>query len=88
MNERQEILDFENSFNTDVNSMTTPVARYESNSKLIGQVMNFDPNGPARRPNAETLANIKKLSSEYKLGQLLCKSRQPDFLLSLIQRQV
>ena len=31
---------------------------------------------------------MRKLNSEYKLGQLLCKSRQPDFLLNLIKRQV
>ncbi len=44
--------------------------------------------GQVRRPTNETIQNIKKLNSEYKLGQLLCKCRQPDFLLSLIKRQV
>jgi hypothetical protein len=59
----------------------------ESNSKLIGQVMKFDPSGPARRPPMDTIQNIRKLNSEYKLGQLLCKCRNPDLLLSLIKRQ-
>jgi hypothetical protein len=41
-----------------------------------------------RRPTNETIQNIRKLNAEYKLGQMLCKSRQPDFLLALIKRQV
>ena len=49
--------------------------------------MKFDPNGPPRRPPLDTIQNIRKLNSEYKLGQLLCKCRQPDLLLSLIKRQ-
>lgn len=43
--------------------------------------------GPPRRPTSEAIQNIKKLNSEYKLGQLLCKSRNPDFLLMLINGQ-
>lgn len=85
--EREEILEFENSFTAQDPNSTAPRST-EANSKLIGQVMKFDPSGVARRPPLETLQSIKKLSAEYKLGQLLCKSRQPDFLLSLIHRQV
>lgn len=48
--------------------------------------MKLDPTGPPRRPIVETIQNIRKLNSEYKLGQFLCKSRQPDFLLMLIKR--
>lgn len=83
--ERNEIVEFENSFAA---GDPTKVLKTEATSQLIGQVMKFDPNGVARRPPQETILNIRKLNSEYKLGQLLCKSRQPDFLLSLIQRQV
>lgn len=43
--------------------------------------------GPPRRPPPDAIQNIRKLNSEYKLGQLLCKSRQPDLLLDLIKRQ-
>ena len=43
--------------------------------------------GAPRRPTNETIVNIRKLNIEYKLGQLLCKSRQPDFLLKLIKQQ-
>lgn len=85
--ERQQILDFENSFSAS-DPPSNRVLRTEMNSQLIGQVMRFDPNGVARRPPAETIQHIKKLNSEYKLGQLLCKNRQPDFLLSLIEKQV
>jgi hypothetical protein len=49
--------------------------------------MLFDPSGPPRRPNPDIIQNIRKLNTEYKLGQLLCKCRQPDFLLALIKRQ-
>lgn len=85
--EKQQILEFENSFAA-ADPLSGGVIRTEANSKLIGQVMRFDPNGVARRPPADTIQNIKKLNAEYKLGQLLCKSRQPDFLLSLIEKQV
>lgn len=87
MAERQKILEFENSFSV-ADSLSNRVLRTEMNSQLIGQVMRFDPNGVARRPPPENIQYIKKLNSEYKLGQLLCKSREPDFLLSLIEKQV
>ncbi len=41
-----------------------------------------------RRPTNETIQDIRKLNAEYKLGQMLCKSRQSDSLLALIKRQV
>lgn len=90
-NERAEILEFENWYEKSQAEKTGSVVvttRNETNSQLIGQVMKFDPTGPARRPTAETLKSIRKLNAEYRLGQLLCKSRQPDFLLDLIKTQV
>ena len=51
-------------------------------------ILNQIISGHARRPTNETIQNIRKLNAEYKLGQLLCKSRNPDFLLALIKRQV
>jgi integrator complex subunit 1 len=82
--EKQEVLEVEN-----LNEMRqgTNITRTEANSKLIGQVMLFDPNGPPRRPPPDVVQSIKKLNSDYKLGQMLCKSRQPDFLLAIIKRQ-
>lgn len=82
--EKQEILDFENCFELKQGSK---IIRTEENSKLIGQVMKFDPIGSPRQPPHETIQQMRKLNSEYKLGQLLCKSRDPDFLLKLIKRQ-
>jgi integrator complex subunit 1 len=82
--ERSEILDFENYFELKQGSTAT---RNETNSKLIGFLMKFDPTGVARQANNDVIQNIKKLNSEYKLGQLLCKCREPDLLLSLIERQ-
>lgn len=82
--EKQEILEFENCFELKQGSK---IVRTEMNSKLIGQVMKFDPTGCPRRPTNDTIQNIRKLNSEYKLGQLLCKSRHPDFLLKLIKGQ-
>jgi hypothetical protein len=82
--ERQEILEFENRFELKQGSH---VVRTEANSQLIGKVMRYDPSGPPRRPQNDTIQNIKKLNSEYKLGQMLCKCRQPDYLLTLIKRQ-
>ncbi|RNA14309.1 Integrator complex subunit 1 [Brachionus plicatilis] len=116
--EKAEILEFENMFEAKQGTSN----KTEANSKLIGQVMKFDPLrfkrrlkpfgqirdisiflyitdcqhhrnfsfcglGPPRRPPAEAIMNIRKLNSEYKLGQLLCKSRNPDFLLMLINSQ-
>jgi integrator complex subunit 1 len=82
--EKQEILEFENLFGT---KQGLSVRFTETNSNLISRVMKFEPTGPPRRPPNELIQSIRKLNSEYKLGQLLCKSRQPDFLLSLIKRQ-
>ena len=93
--ERHEILRFENAFEAKQLLQATPqqqqqpqpIVRTEANSQLIGQVMRFEPSGVARRPPADTVQTIRKLNAEYKLGQLLCKSRQPDYLLGLIKRQ-
>jgi hypothetical protein len=82
--EKQEILEIENLIEI---RQGTDIIRTEANSKLIGQIMLFDPNGPPRRPTVEVIQGIRKLNADYKLGQALCKSRQPDFLLALIKRQ-
>ena len=47
----------------------------------------MDPHGPLRRPPAAVLDQLKQMNSHYKLGHLLCRSRQPDFLLDILQRQ-
>lgn len=44
--------------------------------------------GPPRRPPPHILDQVKSLNQSLRLGHLLCRSRNPDFLLNIIQRQV
>ena len=44
--------------------------------------------GPARRPPQSVIDQLKATNKSLKLGQRLCRSRSPDFLLEIIQRQV
>lgn len=84
VNEKREILELENSFEAMQNN---PVVRTEADSKLIGQIMIFDPTSHARLPPSDFISKLKALNTDYKLGQLLCKNRNPDFLLMLIKSQ-
>ncbi|XP_055874632.1 integrator complex subunit 1 isoform X1 [Biomphalaria glabrata] len=74
-------------FETHLAAATSKVTITESNSLLIGQLINNDPTGPARFPPAEILEQLKSLNHSLKLGQMLCRSRNPDFLLRIINRQ-
>lgn len=44
--------------------------------------------GIARNPPPAITEQLKLLNDNLKIGQMLCRSRQPDFLLDIIQRQV
>lgn len=44
--------------------------------------------GPPRRPPPQVQEQVKSLNQSLRLGHLLCRSRNPDFLLNIIQRQV
>jgi len=44
--------------------------------------------GPGRRPSQTVIEQLKATNKSLKLGQRLCRSRSPDFLLEIIQRQV
>ena len=44
--------------------------------------------GAARKPPAAVLDQLKTLNQNLHLGNMLCRSRSPDFLLNIIQRQV
>lgn len=48
----------------------------------------FSGRGPPRRPPPHVLEQVKSLNQSLRLGHLLCRSRHPDFLLNIIQRQV
>lgn len=77
--ERQQILDFE--------SHLAQKTITEQNSLLLSQLITFEPNGPARKPPPIVLEQLKALNTSHKIGHLLCRSRNPDFLVDIIQRQ-
>ena len=43
--------------------------------------------GPARKLPSSVIELVKTVNRTLKLGQLLCRCRSPDFLLSVIKRQ-
>ncbi|XP_052774424.1 integrator complex subunit 1-like [Mya arenaria] len=81
--EKQEILEFEGH----LAASTTKVTITEANSLLIAQLKSMTPNGPARKPPQAILDQLRSLNDSLKIGQMLCRSRKPDFLLDIIQRQ-
>lgn len=81
--EKQKILEFE----THLAAASTKVTITESNSLLLSKLITMDPQGVTRRPPQQVLEQLKALNETLKLGHLLCRSRKPDFLLGIIQRQ-
>lgn len=81
--ERTHILEFE----THLAAATSKVVITEQNSLLLSQLMLMDPMGVARRPPMHILEQFQNQNATHKLGHLLCRSRKPDLLLDIIQRQ-
>ncbi|CAJ0964941.1 unnamed protein product [Ranitomeya imitator] len=81
--EKQEILAFE----SHLAAASTKQTITESNSLLLSQLTSLDPQGPPRRPPPNAIEQVKSLNQSLRLGHLLCRSRSPDFLLNIIQRQ-
>ncbi|XP_066129613.1 integrator complex subunit 1 isoform X1 [Saccopteryx bilineata] len=81
--EKQEILAFEGH----LAAASTKQTITESSSLLLSQLTSLDPQGPPRRPPPHILDQVKSLNQSLRLGHLLCRSRNPDFLLNIIQRQ-
>uniref|UniRef100_A0A8C1WSC8 Integrator complex subunit 1 n=1 Tax=Cyprinus carpio TaxID=7962 RepID=A0A8C1WSC8_CYPCA len=81
--ERQEILAFE----SHLAAASTKQTITENNSLLLSQLTCLEPKGPPRRPPPHVLDQLKSLNQSLRLGHLLCRSRNPDFLLNIIQRQ-
>ncbi|XP_053696102.1 integrator complex subunit 1 [Sabethes cyaneus] len=77
--EKAHILEFENHLASNVIT--------EQNSLLLSQLILMDPRGVARRPPNQVLEQIQSLNVTHRLGHLLCRSRKPDLLLEIIQRQ-
>ena len=81
--ERQEILDFE----TQLAAATNKATITESTSLLLAQLITMDPAGPLRKPRQEFLDSLQSSNQRFRIGHLLCRSRSPDFLLDILQRQ-
>ncbi|XP_008849644.1 integrator complex subunit 1 isoform X3 [Nannospalax galili] len=81
--EKQEILAFEGH----LAAASTKQTITESSSLLLSQLTSLEPQGPPRRPPPHILDQVKALNQSLRLGHLLCRSRNPDFLLHIIQRQ-
>lgn len=81
--EKQKILEFE----THLAAASTRVEITEHNSLLLSQLIELKPQGEARRPPQPILDQLQTLNSTHRLGHLLCRSRNPDFLLNIMSRQ-
>lgn len=81
--EKDKILLFE----SHLAAVSTKVTITESNSLLLSKLISMDPHGPARKPPSIILEQLKTMNPKWRLGDLLCHSRNPDFLLDVIQRQ-
>ncbi|XP_074651067.1 integrator complex subunit 1-like [Tubulanus polymorphus] len=81
--EKQQILEFEGH----LAAATSKVTITENNSLLISQLTSMDPTGPARKPPLWVIDQLKLMNKSLRIGHLLCCSREPDFLMDIIQRQ-
>lgn len=81
--EKTHILEFE----THLAAATSKVVITEQNSLLLSQLILMDPMGVARKPPISVLEILQNQNAQLKLGHLLCRSRKPDLLLDIIQRQ-
>ncbi|KAB0795233.1 hypothetical protein PPYR_12072 [Photinus pyralis] len=81
--ERQKILEFE----THLAAASTKVEITEQTSLLLSQLMELKPQGDARKPPPAVLDQLRVLNTTHRLGHLLCRSRNPDFLLDIMSRQ-
>ena len=81
--EKQQILEFE----SQLAAASSKQLITEQSSLLLSTITSMNPLGPLRRPPQAVLDQLKQMNTHYKLGHLLCRSRQPDFLLDILQRQ-
>ncbi|XP_005181261.2 integrator complex subunit 1 [Musca domestica] len=81
--ERDHIVEFESY----LAAQTSQAVITEENAILTSQLMLMDPMGVARRLPAGVLEQLRSLNKLLKIGHLLCRSRKPDLLLDIIQRQ-
>ena len=81
--EKQQILEFE----SQLAAASSKQLITEQSSLLLSTIIGLSPRGPLRRPPQQVLDQLKQLNTHYKIGHLLCRSRKPDFLLDILQRQ-
>lgn len=81
--ERTHILEFE----AHLAAATSKQVITDQTSLLLSQLMLMDPFGVSRRPPNHILEQLQQQNASLKLGHLLCRSRKPDLLLDIIQRQ-
>ncbi|XP_018336442.1 integrator complex subunit 1 isoform X3 [Agrilus planipennis] len=81
--ERQTILEFE----SHLAAASTKVEITEQTSLLLSQLIELKPSGDPRKPPPHILDQLQSLNNTYRLGHLLCRSRNPDFLLDIMSRQ-
>lgn len=81
--EKQAILEFEGH----LAAATSKSAITEQTSVLLSLLMSMEPAGHCRKPPDDVLESLKSMNKTMNLGSLLCRSRNPDFLLSIIERQ-
>ncbi|GAB1607705.1 integrator complex subunit 1 [Argonauta hians] len=81
--EKHEILEFE----SHLAAATSKITITESNSLLLSQLTTMDVTGALRKPPPTIIEQLVTVNQNLKIGQRLCRSRNPDFLLDIIQRQ-
>lgn len=81
--EKQKILEFE----SHLAAASTKMEITEQTSLLLPQLMELRPDGEARRPPQAVLDQLQHLNNSHRMGHLLCRSRNPDFLLDIMSRQ-
>uniref|UniRef100_A0A1I8PSA0 Uncharacterized protein n=1 Tax=Stomoxys calcitrans TaxID=35570 RepID=A0A1I8PSA0_STOCA len=81
--ERDHIVEFESY----LAAQTSQAVITEENAILTSQLMLMDPMGVARRVPSGVFDQLRSLNKTLKIGHLLCRSRKPDLLLDIIQRQ-
>lgn len=80
--EKNEIIEFE----SHLAAATTRLAVTEETSLLLSQLIAMDTRGAPRRPPDVVLNQTRSLCGQIQLGASLCRSRNPDFLLDIINR--
>ncbi|XP_003746940.2 integrator complex subunit 1 [Galendromus occidentalis] len=86
LQEKHSILEYEMHLAANTTNKQV-VAITEQNSLLLPRLISMNPTGPVRRPPQGVLDQLRALNEKLHLGHLLCRSRNPDYLLEIIRDQ-